>query len=464
VAAAIVTNIKDNFAKFLDPKIWDDFFNRAKDLGSSFATFLGSALKDSLKFAVDFFKWAIIDMNLFDLIYEQISPLFQKIGEGFEGLGLKKLDYAAMRNQYRSDFAQVQIDREQKKEESMNNIPTFSLSDETKSAFSEVTKDLGEAFKSLLDTVAGLDVQELYTEEYDRDLQKLEITITEMTQTVEKTDNEIEVLSKSMDEVQEDIAETEKAFDSLGAMLGDKLGAVLGEKMGAAGELLGQSLGNIADLFGDVSTAINAIFTGNPIGLIITLVSRLFDVFSEISGPFAAFMNIFDVFFDVVKDICAVLEPALSAIFTPILDVVRALARVFGMFMNALIPILSILFLRFIPVLKILEPVLNGIAWVFAALADGLAVVYNFISDVVNGITFGLINMGKLATNNRDRLQDSINVDQNYDSYKNNSTSYSVSGDMYINISFSHSYVNGDARAIALAIRDEIRLAEAGGY
>jgi hypothetical protein len=39
-----------------------------------------------------------------------------------------------------------------------------------------------------------------------------------------------------------------------------------------------------------------------------------------------------------------------------------------------------------------------------------------------------------------------------------------VAGDMYIDIHFSHSYVNGDAREIAKMLRDEIRLIEAQGY
>jgi hypothetical protein len=39
-----------------------------------------------------------------------------------------------------------------------------------------------------------------------------------------------------------------------------------------------------------------------------------------------------------------------------------------------------------------------------------------------------------------------------------------VAGDMFININFSHSYVNGDSREIAIMLRNEIRLIEAQGY
>jgi phage-related protein len=250
--------------------------------------------------------------------------------------------------------------------------------------------------------------------------------------------------------------------------IGEKVGAALGnigEAMGGAGELLGQVLGNIVNLFGDASAAINAIFTGNPLGLIINLISRLFETFAKISGPFAAFMNIFDVFFDVIEEICSALGPALDAIFMPILDIVRQLAIIFGMFLNALSPILSLVGLV-ASAIKLLSPILYGIAYVFAAVADGFATVYNAVSSIVKGLTFGWVNMGHKDTDNREKLEKSWNAEMNYDRYQNsnNSTSYNVSGDMYININFSHSFVNGDTREIALMLRDEIRLVEGAGY
>jgi hypothetical protein len=71
-----------------------------------------------------------------------------------------------------------------------------------------------------------------------------------------------------------------------------------------------------------------------------------------------------------------------------------------------------------------------------------------------------------MATNNIQKTLDAISQENDYTKYSNsnNSTSYSVAGDMYINIYYENSYVNGDTRAIALNIRDEIRKAEGKGY
>jgi hypothetical protein len=116
--------------------------------------------------------------------------------------------------------------------------------------------------------------------------------------------------------------------------------------------------------------------------------------------------------------------------------------------------------------LQILSPFLYLIGIAFSALSDGFAHVYNVVSGIVRGLTFGLVDMGTERTDNVKRFKENWNSTLDYDQYQNsnNSTSYSVSGDMYININFSHSYVNGDTREIAIMLRDEIRLAERAGY
>jgi hypothetical protein len=268
-----------------------------------------------------------------------------------------------------------------------------------------------------------------------------------------------------------DAEAAQSAFDKIREQLekiGELSGAMEGlEKSVKAPDDAVDFTGGIIAVFGDVGAAINALVSGNQIGLIITLISRLVETFSKISGPFAAFMNVFDVFFDVVEEIIATLEPALGAIFTPILDVVQSLARVFGMLLNVVIPIAAILNLLLVPTLKLLQPILYGIGWVFAVLADAIAAAYNFISDVVEGLTFGFVDMGRLAADNRKKMElQGVFSESSYGESQNsnNSTSYSVAGDMYININFSHSYVNGDSREIAIMLRDEIRLAEGAGY
>lgn len=45
-----------------------------------------------------------------------------------------------------------------------------------------------------------------------------------------------------------------------------------------------------------------------------------------------------------------------------------------------------------------------------------------------------------------------------------NTASYTAARDIYLNVIFDRSFVNGDGREMALLIRDEIRSAEKLGY
>jgi phage-related protein len=128
-------------------------------------------------------------------------------------------------------------------------------------------------------------------------------------------------------------------------------------------------------------------------------------------------------------------------------------------------PILTLLF-KLIDAFNILSPVLTVVAAVISLLADALGHLYNFISDIVKRLTLHIVDIGKMATDNLDRMMNSITQENDYSKYSNsnNSSSYTVSGDLYITISFQNSYVNGNSREIALALRDEIRAAEAAGY
>jgi phage-related protein len=551
VAKEIVINIKNNFGELLKPKAWNDFFTHAKNLATSFASFLGNVLIDAFNYSLAVFKWGFTDLNLSQLLSNSLNMFAKDFYDfmAFIGKPIKGVE----------EFMKGKAAEAEARMFKRDPAPTFSSSDKTKEAAGSLGNELKKSFGSVFDALAGRNVSEIYNEAQKEALGKLTATITamqedrtgeqlnatlrELKDSLSKQGNtaaseagggyskaasyitgllgsateeqaqkvrdkmeglnrqfsaateklqglfeelenakdakaaesvfgkinaqvkNINGLSDSMYKLDKIIEGTEKKFASLGEKLGAWLGEKLGAALGGAGNLLGQALGNIANLFGDASTAINAIFTGNPLGLIITLISKLFEVFSKISGPFAAFMNIFDVLFDAIEEIVVVLGPALDAIFKPIVDIVRQLGLVFGVFLVALTPVFDLIGLL-AQALTLLSPVLYGIGVIFAALADGFAHVYNAVSGIVKSITFGLVNMGRKDTNNIQRFEESWNATKEYDEYSNsnNSTSYSVAGDMYININFSHSYVNGDSREIALMLRDEIRLAEKSGY
>jgi phage-related protein len=216
---------------------------------------------------------------------------------------------------------------------------------------------------------------------------------------------------------------------------------------------------------GDVGIAVEAIMTKNWIGMLISLLARLANSFGNISNNAAAAANIFDVLFDVIEALIANLGPALDAIFKPLLDIVVSIGRVIGAVIQLLMPILTLLF-KLIDAFNILSPVLNIVAAVISLLADALGHLYNFISDFIYHLSLHIIDIGHMATDNLDRMMKSITQENDYSKYSNsnNSSSYTVAGDMYINFYFEDSVICGSPKRIALELRNLVREAEAQGY
>jgi hypothetical protein len=195
------------------------------------------------------------------------------------------------------------------------------------------------------------------------------------------------------------------------------------------------------------------------------LLARLANSFGNISDNAAAAANIFDVLFDVIEALIANLGPALDAIFKPLLDIVTSIGRVIGAVIQLLMPILTLLF-KLIDAFNILSPVLNIVAAVVSLLADALGHLYNFISDFIYHLSLHIIDIGHMATDNLDRMMKSITQENDFSKYSNsnNSSSYTVAGDMYINFYFEDSVICGSPKQIALELRNLVREAEAQGY
>jgi phage-related protein len=214
---------------------------------------------------------------------------------------------------------------------------------------------------------------------------------------------------------------------------------------------------------GQLGEVIENIINKNWIGMLISLIARLASSFSNISENAAAAQNILDVVFDIIENIIDDLGESLNSIFKPLLDIISALSVVIGSVLRLVINLITPL-ANLINNFNFLTPILNAVAVVVAGLTDALGHLFNFVFDIIKKITFGLVDLGRMQTNNLEKVLDSINQENSYSDYQNNSSSYDVAGNLEINIYFQNSYVNGDSRQIALAIRDEIRLAENQGY
>jgi len=165
---------------------------------------------------------------------------------------------------------------------------------------------------------------------------------------------------------------------------------------------------------------------------------------------------------------------ALSNTFKPL---IKMLDAIFKPILQALAPVLQIIFQTLAPVIKMLLPPLIMTAVMFANLVIALKslgeIIYYIISfqwDKLKGYKANFIGMDTM-TNMMQTAMEEIDTAAAVNPYSEvstgtSTTSYSASGarDIYVNIYFQNSYVNGDAREIALRLRDEIRLAESMGY
>lgn len=253
-----------------------------------------------------------------------------------------------------------------------------------------------------------------------------------------------------------------------------------------------QVMEGLASCFGEVGTLIQNIMSGNIVGVIVDLISKLMSALTERIPALEDFMTI-------ITDFMGRLADELAPVLGPLLNVI----------MNLLNSVLDSLIQMLVPVLEILTPIIQWVAkiivWVYNkimvpilnAMINMFTGVYNVFIAVWNGIVtclnaiqiptdvywdWGLhvtwsslgsmmgISKGTYA-NASDYTATAISSDYNSSSSSGNSgssssgasASYTATGDTYVNIYYNNSYVNGDAEEIALQIRNDILSAERKG-
>jgi phage-related protein len=517
VASTIVANIVKNFDTIFNPENWNDFFNHAKSLAHNFGLFFVNILKDVFSYGADFFRYALEKINIFELLWTPFklifSNIFKALGKetpewlepmtealrGFGGFsfsaettnalsefnkelkatlkeGLNTLageDASALYNSsYNSNLEKINgtinamtaaannnTDELEKLTKALKDAQNKAIKESLSSATSKynastsnVNSILGNATNKsserIRNSMVKLNTQfQNTTKNIDLMRNRLAETTdenetTNLTKNINTAINKIQTLSKAMNSLEKPAARARISFDLLEGVLG---------------------------AIGELGIVIQSILTNNVIGLIIIGISKLIETFSKLENggnKVTGVMDIITSLFNVIGEIIAGLGPIISVILTPILGAVTALGRVLGSLLNILVPLLAVALQPILMVFKALAPILNFVAGILSIAADGFGTLYNAISKVIKGITFGLVNIGSMATDNYKRFKDSLNQENLWESNENtnNSTSYNIAGDMYINIYYEHSYVNGDAREIALNLRNEIRMAEAAGY
>ena len=211
----------------------------------------------------------------------------------------------------------------------------------------------------------------------------------------------------------------------------------------------------------------------SPLSLLMDAISPLIDMFMSLSS----LQMIMDPLMIVFKGIFSVLSPIIDSLLTPLIGIFtiigQTIGKVFSPLLIALTPIIEIITNGFIFLYNYaIRPLANSIIWVVSTIYNMVANLVNAVVSALNHIPFVNIKW-KMATMSYDSLKLDAITSKDVSSAGTtavdsaaSSTSASYTGPSTINIyiNYTNSYVNGDAREIALNIRQEIQTAEAMGY
>lgn len=211
-----------------------------------------------------------------------------------------------------------------------------------------------------------------------------------------------------------------------------------------------------------VVQVIQAITSGNWIGFIISLIVQFLQAVMENSETVKAF---FDGFATTLGKFAKKIAPAIAQVLEPLLKSFEDLGILFDIIGMAL---------------KLTAPLLNLFGKAIAAIGRTVTLVIGGIVNAIIGIIRGVIRVINLIPGVNISKPDYIDLtgsDYTIDpsasetdesaamsSASSASASYTAARDIYMNVYYQNSYVNGDARAIALSIREEIKRAEQLGY
>lgn len=189
------------------------------------------------------------------------------------------------------------------------------------------------------------------------------------------------------------------------------------------------------------------------------------DVFGiDLSSPMAALMSLLEQT-KTFAMLGEVIQPIINMLDAVLMPVLQALAPVFTVLYESIAPILKLL----IPPLIFVAALIANLVVAFKALLQTIWYVVTLQFDKIKTVKWTAMSMSQIneAVQNAMAGVDTAAAENPFGETTSSgtSTTYSASGarDIYVNIYYEHSYVNGDAREIALNIRNEIRLAEAMG-
>lgn len=204
----------------------------------------------------------------------------------------------------------------------------------------------------------------------------------------------------------------------------------------------------ILSSLGQIGDTIQLMIDGSgPIGLVVMAVT---EIVSQLQSNSEIISRAFNYMTEFVAQFIAPLAEIVEEALLPILNVVKLIGSIVGKIIQLFQPLISVL-------IKPLTAVLQTVAVILTGLYNAVVAIHNLFSNKKNKWSY--MSVPDVTSASSLSL-----VETATSSTSSGSNSVTAARDVYVYITYNQSYVNGDARMIALNIRDEIRRAEKLGY
>ncbi|UTC82637.1 hypothetical protein [Treponema denticola] len=410
--------------------LWISFKNAIKIIGTLFGSLLAVFL--STVGAIANIIWQPLQYG-FEIIIYGIKQTFYGVMNFFvDGLNnlLDKI------NSVREFFGKEKIEKFEKWGKDDNKKPDNKIWDNIKGGFKNLGDTVVNSVAAVSGTVkeAGADYGNLFKDEFKEFSDKFG-KIMSKPSGEKKQVQEIDGESAPPPQGKEDTSPFKELFDTV-----KNAGGAIGW------------MGNVAE---------KAAQTGNPLVIVVELLKIVLEGLIEIIGPI------------------------LNSILAPLFGILRVIGKFLGIVLTPLLrilePILKPLIKAFLFLYNnVLVPIGNGLIFIFNLVHNAIAGFINGVSKLVRIITFGAIDLGRanyrsLNEGSLEKITDTDLSTEGRAALKLGGASGSQNASAgasaavaakptEINIHFNHSFVNGDAREIALKLREEIKEAEKMGY
>ncbi len=194
----------------------------------------------------------------------------------------------------------------------------------------------------------------------------------------------------------------------------------------------------------------------------LSIVSAIFNyVGTIVSGVMDIIGNLINSALEPIAYVLTILGKTIGAILVPIIQIlapiIKAVADVFiWLYNKAIVPFINAIIFVLNTIKAMVAYIWNGIASAINAVLGWAGVHVGYMSAPAS-LSEGFIQPIAYSTGETGTTGQTS-------TYGGAAASYSGNKEVNIYINFTQSYVNGDARAIALMLRDEIKAAEALGY